>query len=152
MATMIKKHLARYIKFQRLILLLIFAITANTFAQDPYQRVVRKIDPSEFGIPNVSGLGFSPSAEAFLVVTAPGASEIVMFDKIGELSGSVKMRTAIVDPLNMALNSKSNSLLFLDSDANELIEIDMGANAGLTPSSETIARMDSSLETTFGSS
>jgi len=132
--------LARFIECLKLVVLFVFITSSFAFAQDPYQRVVRRINPSEFDIPLVSGLGFSPAADAFLVVTAPGASEIMLFDEIGELNGSAKIGTAIADPLNMAFDSKSNNLVFSDPDANQLIEINMGTNARLKPSSETIAR------------
>lgn len=140
MATMIKKRLARYIEIQGLLLLLMFAITLNTFAQDLYQKVVRRIDTRESGIPAMSGLGYSPAANSFLVTTAPGASELILLDALGRLSGSIKTGTVISDPLNMAYDSKSNNLVFLDPEANELIEINMGANGQQQPSPQSITR------------
>jgi hypothetical protein len=58
-----QNRLIRFIGFQGLTLLFVFAAGSNAFAQDPYQRIVRTIEPREFDIPGASGLLFSPAAD-----------------------------------------------------------------------------------------
>jgi hypothetical protein len=115
---------------------------SRTLAQDPYQRLVRRFEMPELGIPNPAGLAFSPAANALLVVPSPGTTDLIAVTFAPDLADSTILATALVDPVNMAFDAKFNSLLFWDAGVDELVEIKTGANGFPQPSAEAMTRFN----------
>jgi len=120
----------------------LFAFVASSFAyaQNAYYRMVRTLETHEPGITSISGLTFSPQANAFLIVSAHSVSDITLLTTLDDLTGSIKLATIIPDPINMAFDDRANSLLFIDPETNELIEVKMGTDGRQRFSPQTIVR------------
>ncbi|MCI0692430.1 hypothetical protein L0337_10560, partial [candidate division KSB1 bacterium] len=136
------KRLSRFKKWVVLALLFALAAGSNALAQEPYQRLVRKFETPELGIPNPAGLAFSPAAGALLVAPSPGTVDLSIVILVGDLAGSATVATAVSNPVNMAFDGKFNSLLFFDAGTEELIEIKAGANGRPQPSPGAITRFN----------
>lgn len=117
-----------------------FIVTsANAPAQDhPLQpRLVRAIPVPDAGIAGPAGLAYLPAADAFLVVESQGAARpgsaglrIAMANMLGDALGTAVLESLPANPLNVTFNSHSGSLLFLDSAAGELVELQSGLAGG----------------------
>jgi hypothetical protein len=110
-------------------------------------RQVRTFDPDNFEMPNAAGLAFSPQANAFLVLKTnqtdqpPGTGvEILMISPFADLIGSVSLTTAVTNPLNMAFDSRTNSLFLFEPTSQELIVIKAGADGRPNPATMTRIR------------
>jgi hypothetical protein len=136
------KRLTRFMKLAALVLLVTLVAASNVFAQVPYQRLVRKFATPELGIPNPSGLAFSPAAGALLVTPSPGTAVLITVTMVPDTAGSATMATVVPNPVNMAFDGKFNSLLFFDASTDELIEIKAGANGRPEPSPGAMTRFN----------
>jgi len=128
----------RSMAYCTIILLFTLATGSRTFAQDPYQRLVRRFDMPELGIPNPAGLAFSPAANALLVAPSPGTTDLMVVTFAPDLADSTILATVLVDPVNMAFDGKFNSLLFWHGSVDELVEINAEVNGFPQPSPEAI--------------
>ena len=124
-----------------LVSLFTLATGSITYAQEPFQRRVQKFETPELGIANPAGLAFSPRANALLVAPSADTADLIILTFARDVDGSETVATAIIDPLNMAFDSKFNSLLFFDASANELIEIKARADGRPRRSLGTITRV-----------
>ncbi len=88
------EHLSRLTKFAVLVSLFTSAITSHSFAQEPFQRRVRKFEMPELGIANPAGLAFSPVANA-LIVDDPAVMNLYIADS-GQPSSTQKPGSARV--------------------------------------------------------
>ena len=125
-----------------LTLFLMLVNGADTFAQEPYQRLVRRFETPELGITNPAGLAFSPGADALLVAGSSGTADLTILTMAANPSGSVSLATAIVDPLNMAFDGMAKVFLFYDADADELVEIQAGNDGKPKTAPEAITRFN----------
>ncbi len=135
-----QNHISGFFIVQILVFLFSFTFGSNTFAQDPYQRIVKIIDTHDLGISYLSGLAFSPNANAFLSMTTSGtsSSNISFFSVSGDPDGTVRIGASIADPLNMSFDSKENRLLYFDTQRDELVEIKAGADSRPLSSGEAV--------------
>lgn len=138
----IKSLFPEVIGFLGLILLFIPATTSHTLAQEPYQRLVQRFEMPELGIPNSAGLAFSPAANVLLVSPSPGNADLMVVTFAPDLTDSINLATALVDPVNMAFDGQFNTLVFWDANVEELIEIKSGANSLPQPTAEAITRFN----------
>src|SRR5574341_910501 len=138
------EHLSRFMQHAIFVSLFTSAITSHSSAQEPYHRQVRKFEMPGLGIASPAGLAFSPAASALMVSPSQGSAELVFVTFVGELDGSETVATAIPDPINMAFDGKSNSLLFFDASVEELVEIEVRPNGRPLPSSGAITRFNAS--------
>src|SRR5574341_21247 len=79
---------------------------------------VRAIKTRDFGVPNPGGFAFSPVANSFLLFPlAPvvPSTSITLLTLYKNPAGSVNVAAALRDPLNVALDSRGNRLVALDS-------------------------------------
>ncbi len=97
------KRLTQFMKLVGLMLLFTLATASNTFAQDPYQRQVRKFEMPELGIPNLAGLAFSPAANAFLVAPGADKAEIRVLPDAERMFSSVTVAKAWNSTLTTAI-------------------------------------------------
>jgi uncharacterized protein YjiK len=132
----------RFLTIQILILIHTLTAVSSSFAQDPYQRNVRKIDVDELNLQQLSGLAFSPRANAFLSIASPDSANnvITLINLRGHVAGSAKIGTSITDPLNISYHSIKNSLLYFDVHLEELVEIKIEAESRLLSSIDAITR------------
>lgn len=137
-----RNPLPRKIFFIGCFLFLLLISCANIFAQNPYQRIIRKLDTRELNIPSISGFAFSPVDSTFLIVSAAGNPKINTYSINNYKSTSIKLTTDIIDPINMTYDSKENSLLFYDSYSHELVEITIGPEGLLNSSSQKVTRFN----------
>ncbi|MEE9397004.1 MAG: hypothetical protein V3V31_08325, partial [Methylococcales bacterium] len=109
---------------------------------------VRKADTIEndelkaFGISNPVGLTFSPKAENLLILDEPEASneetEITAVSlEEGESSSPVTIPAEIPDPINTVFDSTQNRLLAIDSQTDNLVEVDANNNGELKEQTTT---------------
>jgi uncharacterized protein YjiK len=112
-----------------------------------YFREARVLETARLGIQNPVGVAFLPAAETFLVMPARssvkaeiGAADIAMITSVRQWVGSVRMRGAIADPINMAFDAKTNRLYLFAARTNELIELEPGADG--YPDPATTRRID----------
>lgn len=126
-------------------LLFSFSLSGSsaTFAQnDPaFVRHVRALESDEMGLSNPAGLAFSPGANAFHVVEAPGRgrpppadTDIITLTPFADRVGSARIAAAIKDPINTTYDTTVNRLLIFQSAPNKLIEVLEGADGSLDPS------------------
>lgn len=133
--------------FWGVVLVLALVMNSDVFAQEPYQRFVRKFETNENGILHPAGLAYSPLAGGLLVSPSPGARELFLITFAPDIVDTANIATAIPDPVNMAFDNQSNALYFLDTSTVELIEI-MAGDDGLPDSSQAaVGRFDA---TSFG--
>ncbi|MDX1415383.1 MAG: tandem-95 repeat protein, partial [Candidatus Promineifilaceae bacterium] len=114
-------------------------------AQAPtdYIRHVRNFDADNIGALNPVGLTFSPISANFLVLEAnasPSNSNIISVSPLEIRYDSVPIEAAVADPINMTFDSKVGRLLILDSESDELIEIEAASDGSLLPN--TLTRHD----------
>jgi hypothetical protein len=96
-------------------------------------RLVRVIETAALGHPDPVGLAFSPRADSFLILEAPGASrppfsDIVNISHRERFAGSARFGAALSAPLNMAFDGKSDRLLVFEPGRDELIAVAAGAD------------------------
>jgi hypothetical protein len=123
---------------------LLCSVLANSVAAPspedaPYLRQVRAIETAELGIPSATGLAFSSQDNAFLALGAQGAGQpsaadsqvtkIALFEE--ELTGSLSTPGRAPDPLNMTFDDETNSLVFLDRNTGELVELPAAGGPGI---------------------
>jgi hypothetical protein len=123
-----------------LIFVCAFAMSSTIQAQDdpPYIEEVRIFDP-DFTMPHATGLAFSPEANLFLILAEqstvqPGgeSANLMMISPFEELMGSANL-PKIVNPINMAFDSKANRLLLFDTACQELIAIKVDSDGYVDP-------------------
>ena len=136
------KRLTQFMKLLVLVFLFTLATGSHTFAQEPFQRLVRKFETPELGIANPAGLAFAPRANALLVAPSADTADLIILTFARDADGFETVATAIIDPLNMAFDGKFNSLLFFDAGVDELVEIEARANGRPRPSPGAITRFD----------
>ncbi len=129
-----------------LISLLSFVWSATTFAQDDtaFIRQVRSIETDDLGILNPTGLSFSIRANTFHVLAGrgptqppPPVADIFLLTPNDDLAGSVSIAAKIEEPINMAFDYKVNRLLIFKSAGKRLIEVMVGPDGNLNPSTLT---------------
>ena len=118
---------------------LVYSAAASAPEDAPYLRQVRAIETAELGIPSATGLAFSPQDNTFLALGAQGAGQpnaadakvtkIALFEE--ELTGSMSTPGRAPDPLNMTFNDETNSLVFLDRNTGDLVELSASAGPGI---------------------
>jgi Bacterial Ig-like domain len=109
----------------------------------PYTRLARAIETGDLGIPNPSGLAFSPGAEVFLVVQARAAAKppadsarVFMVTRTEEeLAGSVSVAGAVTDPLNLVVDRRANRVLTFDAGAQEFVAVKLASSGVPDPAS-----------------
>ncbi len=84
-------------------------------------RLVQFIEINPLDFPKPVGLASSSEANEFLILE--GTNELKRMNARQELSGTVTIPEENLDPLNMAYDAKTNLLLILQSDRNQLLEI-----------------------------
>ena len=92
-------------------------------------RLVQLIEINPFDYPDPVGLASSREANEFLILE--GTNELKRMNARQELSGTVTIPEANLDPLNLAYAAKADRLLILQSDRNQLIEISAGPDSVL---------------------
>jgi hypothetical protein len=128
--------------------IILFTLGADSLilAQDPYQRLVRRFEMPDLGFPNPAGIAFSPVANSLLLTPSPAATKLIIVTFAPDVVDSATVATTLVDPVNMAFNSKFNALFFWDANLDELVEIKAGDASGLPePSPEAITRFNAKL-------
>jgi hypothetical protein len=108
-------------------------------------RLVRVIETAALGYPDPVGLAFSPRADSFLILEAPGASrppfsDIVNISHRERFAGSARFGAALSAPLNMAFDGKADRLLVFEPGRDELIAIAAGADG--FPGPDRMTRID----------
>jgi hypothetical protein len=117
-------------------LILSLALTSSSvaLAQTPvaYEEV-GIIETDDLDLLNPTGLAFSPADNTFFVLPAQpvppqpqGTTTILAITPFADLSDTVSIPAAQVDPLNMAFDSQANRLLLFDAASNDLAEIGSG--------------------------
>ena len=124
--------------------LLSFVRSPTTFAQDhtAFIRRVRSIETDDLGIPNPAGLSFSIRANTLHVLAGveparPSVADIFLLTPTEDLAGYVDIAAEIKDPINMAFDNKANRLLIFRSAGKRLIEVMVGPDGNLNPSTLT---------------
>lgn len=105
-------------------------------------RLVRSIETSALGHPGPAGLAFSPQADGFFVLSAPGEfqppySDIVYIGHRERFLGSARFGAALSSPINTAFDGKANRLLIYEPGHNELIAIAAGRDGFPEPAEVT---------------
>ncbi len=113
-------------------------VGAQIFAQEPYMRLVHRIESAEFGIPNPAGIAYSRTANAFLIAPRPNTTDIMILAHAKRTVSSVSLAAAIPNPINMAFDDKTNSLVFFDEEADELVKMDLEAGRQINSSAEAV--------------
>ena len=111
------------VKIYILYVLQLIFLGGISFAGEPYQRMVRKFEMPELGIPNPAGLIYSDKADVFFVTPNKGSNELRLITFVPDVKGSITLTIPVPDPINMAFDGKSNSLFLYDAEADELVEI-----------------------------
>lgn len=100
---------------------------ANPSTTPGYLWMVQRMETEALGVPNPTGLTYSPAANAFLLLDAEhskGQANIVMMTPFREPAGSVSLTSTAGNPaLNMAFDGKSNRLLLLDASTKRMAEV-----------------------------
>ena len=97
-----------------------------------YVRLVRYIETGRMGYPDPTGLAFlSKSDGLFVLGPARVAANVFKLAPVDDSSESVRIPEAIEDPLNLTYDSKTDRLLILQRETNELIEIPAGSDGVL---------------------
>ncbi|RPI87327.1 MAG: hypothetical protein EHM41_05345 [Chloroflexi bacterium] len=138
------------ITFLFIILVLVIAVSTSVSSaqnQNEYHYFVRAIETEELGIDHPAGLAFSPAANAFFVARKGSAqgppspvndlTEITMFE---DFIGSSTLSDSIPDPTNLAFDQKTNSLFFVDTGSQELVQVPAGPDGLLPPAAQASAR------------
>jgi uncharacterized protein YjiK len=125
MFTLDKSRLKYLWEFIARAFLFITVVVSSGFAEEPYTRLVQKIEPSEFGGANPAGIAFVRSEGSYLIAPRISTNEVVVLSQWDQTLRSVTLPTAIPDPFNMTFDDKRNSLLFFDENADQLVEITM---------------------------
>jgi hypothetical protein len=113
----------RFYKLLFLVSFLAMVSSSLSYAQEPYQYLVRRFETPELGISNPTGLLYSPGANA-LLVTEPSRNDRFVFVSFEpDRTDSVSVTTALADPAVATFDSRFNRLLFWDESTQELVEI-----------------------------
>jgi hypothetical protein len=110
-------------------ILAVFSMGGNSFAlagdDTAYIRKVRVLEAGDLSLVHPAGLTFSPNANVFIVLEALRKPQTKLFviTPYKGLIGVVSLDVGIVDPLNMAFDSRFSRLLLFDTISNGLIEI-----------------------------
>jgi len=134
-------HLTKLTIFHGLVLVYSLGQMATGAPKDDptHVRDARIIETPELGIPNPTGLAFSPRADTLLVVELPippepsGTSDIELITHAGERAGTVRIAVGITHPVNTTYDSKANRLLIFQTNSHELIEILARPDGSLDP-------------------
>ena len=143
------RKLARWL-FAILIMTALFhsvAIRAQGQGQSGYITDVREIETTEYlGVASPAGLAYSPQSGIFQILDskANGASNPVLVEMTmyEDLAGQGTIADTFSNPLNITINSKKNSLVHLNQNANTLDEIPLDASGRIPASAKVSARFD----------
>lgn len=99
-------------------------------------REIRSMLAQKIGVTRPGGIGFSPAAEAFLVIDEQvGGARINWMDRRGDPLGPATSISGAFDPVNVAFDHVRQRLVLFDSAANELVVIAAGPDGALDPAS-----------------
>ena len=101
-------------------------------------RLVQLIEINPLDYPDPVGMTSSSEVNEFLILG--GTNELMRMNARQELSGTVTIPEAILDPLNMAYDAKADRLLILQSDSNQLIGVSAGPDGALR--ADTLKHID----------
>ena len=118
------------------------ATTSIVHAQEPYQRLARKLEISELGISSPAGVAYLPGANALLVAPSPGSTEMAVVTFILNRAENVALSSPLTNPVNMAFDGGFNSLLWLNPEAEELVEIAADGNGRPQSTPNALTRFD----------
>jgi len=105
-----------------------------------YIEEVRHLDTNDLGLLNPTGLAFSPDANVFFVLEAhlTAQANIVTMTPYEDLVNSMSVNVCMLDPINIAFDSRGNRLLLLEAVSDGLIEIKADPDGYLDTSPEAI--------------
>lgn len=135
---------------------LLALILALSFLQVPagsaqsnqaFIRQIRVMESDETGLTNPAGLVFSTRGNAFHASEAPSPSassviDLVKVTTFADRAGSTRIAAAIQNPVNMVFDNKANRLLILQTQSNQLLEVQENSKGDLLPA--TITRYSAS--------
>jgi uncharacterized protein YjiK len=135
----LKKYIFRRFSIITLILVMIFPFinvgNSNAQGSSISIRQIRTRKANEIGLSNPAGLAFSYKSNAFQIVDASQTSltdtVFMKVTRLDEQAGSVKIAATLQNPINMTFDNKSNRLLYLDGQANQLLEMQADDNGNL---------------------
>ena len=97
-----------------------------------YVRLVRFIETGRMGYPDPTGLAFLNKSDGLLVLApAQVAASVFKLLPVDDSFEIVRIPEAIENPLNLTYDGKTDRLLILQHETNELIEIPAGADGFL---------------------
>ena len=105
------------------------------------------METAELGIINPAGLSFSMKTNTFYVLprgkkVRSSRADIFRLTPTEDLVGYVSIKTQINDPINMAFDNKADRLLIFNSVTKKLVEVAVGADGNLKPSTLTYHKAD----------
>lgn len=144
------KHAYRF-GFLFAVLALIVSVFAASItraqSQDEYHYFVREIETGELGVDRPAGLVYSPAANALFVARKgssqgppAGSTDFVQISMFEDLIGPSTLSSLVSDPINLAFDSGTNSLFFLDPAVEELIQVPAGSDGLLPPAAQASKR------------
>jgi hypothetical protein len=134
-----RTHLAYVIGSMGFVVLMLVVPNLAAFNRDQqaYVRLVRAIKTARFGVAHPTGLAFVPQTNAFLVLDARGAADPALITPLADPAGSVRLPTALTDPLNIAFDRAAQRLVAFDAATSELVAIQAPPERGLDPATLT---------------
>ena len=107
--------------------------------QGAYFRVKRYFEADEINLNDPANLVYLPSYQALLVLDAVETDSATVVDLLKDDSAhKVGLNFQITDPGNVEFNQRTNSLYYLDREANDLIQISIAENDQVIESSEMV--------------
>ena len=113
----------RFRKFLFLVSFFALCTSSYSYAQEPYQDLVRRFETPELGISNPAGILYSPRANALLVTPSRGTGKFVALSFAPDRIDSVSVSALVADPSLMSYDDRFDRVLFWDASARELVEI-----------------------------
>ena len=135
MHTYVQNPLNKRCTFTLCIFFLLSISISEGSAQDPYQRVVRKIYANELGFSHFSGLASSPLDCSFFTVPSPQSivNKTALINVSGDPVYLLDFEDSHSSPIYISFDRKNNSLLHYDTQHKELIEINIGEKGHPNP-------------------
>jgi uncharacterized protein YjiK len=100
-------------------------------------RQIRAMESGTTGLKNPSGLTFSGIGNAFLVADAHLSTstdlDVVELTPFSERAGSTRIAAAIQNPINMVFDNRSNRLLILHGQVNQLLVVPGDSDGSIHP-------------------
>ncbi|UCH25400.1 MAG: hypothetical protein JSV66_15940, partial [Trueperaceae bacterium] len=115
-----------------------------TTSTEPYLKKVRIFDPDNFAFSNPKGLAYSPETNAFFVTNGAGengrGTNIVFVTPFEDLLATTHIEDTFPGAVSMTFDSVGERLLIFKATTSTLMEISLGSNGKLDPS--TLVHID----------